>query len=100
VAKLTNTAQGRRIAIGAASARNGVALEAGQRYLVTASAACHCKQGGSTVTVAVSDAGAFFLAAGAGIVIDCDGAGSDYLACIQAVGAGDLYITCMDGGRD
>ena len=100
MAKLTNTSNGRRVAIGAASARNGVALEAGQRYLVTASAACHCKQGSSTVTVAVSDAGAFFLPAGGGIVIDVDDANSAYLACIRATVDGTLYIGLMEGGRD
>lgn len=100
MAKLTNTANGRAVAIGAASARNAVALESGQRYLVTASAGCHCKQGGSTVTVAAGDAGAFFLAAGAGVVLDVDDSASAYLACIQAVGAGNLYITHMEGGRD
>jgi hypothetical protein len=100
VAKLTNTAQGRHVAIGAASARNAVALEPGQRYLLTASAGCHCKQGGSGVTVAAGDPGAFFLAAGAGIVIDVDDASSAFVACIQAVGAGNLYITHLEGGRD
>lgn len=100
MAKLSNVTQSRVIVVGAASARNGVALEAGQRYLVTASTDCTIKQGSSTVTVATGDAGSVFMAKGAGVVIDVDDAASAYIAAIQLAAAGHLYITLMEGGRD
>src|SRR5687767_9661892 len=98
--QLTNAGASRVVVVGGASARNGVALDAGQRYLVVASTNCHCKQGGSVVTVAAGDAGSFFLAAGSGVLIDCDGVGSDYVAVIQASSGGQLYITHVEGGRE
>lgn len=100
MAKLSNAAQSRVIVVGVASARNGVALEAGQRYLVTASTDCTVKQGSSAVTVATGDAGAFFMAKGAGVYIDVDGSANAYLAVIQLAAAGHLYITCEEGGGD